>query len=200
MTMLHELPFALRTAVERETRGEAIRWIGRPRPRAVFARTTAAWLIGVPWSALTFGIFGSMVAVLVVGKPPTRVVPAWEYLLFLAMTLFTGAFALVGLALLLSPFLAWWKARHTAHVITDQRLLTVSAGRTVGVTSHGPGEILSLDKRQRADGSGSLKVVTGFTTDSDGDRLTLSEHLVAVEDVAKAEVLLRQLQARRHSA
>ncbi|HRD76583.1 MAG TPA: hypothetical protein PK264_11680 [Hyphomicrobiaceae bacterium] len=200
MATTANLPAALKAAVEKETRGEAIRWIGRPRPTSAFAHAAPIWAMGIPWSALTFSIFGVLLLAIFAGKPPKRIIPVWEYWAMGAAVVFAGSFALIGAAMLLSPFHAAWTARRTAHIITDRRLITLTSGRSTSVRSFGPAEVLLIERRQHADGSGTLHVVTGFKRDSDGDKIEQRETLVGVADVAKAEVLLRSLRSERRVA
>lgn len=196
MVTLNQLPRRFAAAAKRETQGEIVRWIGRPSPRTSFSAATPIWLMGVPWSALTFTIFGVLVAAIVSGPPPERAVPNWEYAAMAAALLFTGTFALLGAGMMLAPLWAAWKARQTIHIITDKRLVSISAGRATRVVSVLPREIRSIVRTERTDGSGALKIVTGYERDSDGDNVERSETLIGVPQVAKAERLLRELQAR----
>jgi len=193
MLTLSHLPADLRSAVERETRGEVVRWIGRPRPMTVLAKAAPIWLMGIPWSALTFTIFGALILAVLAGKPPTRVVHPWEYWAMAGAVVFTAGFVLVGLGMLLAPIYAAMKARRTVHVITDRKLLTITAGRSTSVGSIAPAEILRIDRQQRPDGAGTLRVVTGIGRDSDGDKYERTEELIGVAEAQKAEVLLRAL-------
>lgn len=196
MASTKDLPRRLRAAVERETRGEAIRWISRPGASRTFLYATSAWLFGIVWSAITFPIFAALLASFLSGKPAGRVVPAWEVVVMVAALVVTGAFALIGAATLLSPFAAWWKARRTVHVITDRRLITIVAGWSAAIKSFRPGELHGMSRREHADGRGTLTVTTGWTRDSDGDLLTQSEQLIGVGDAGSAERLIRALQER----
>lgn len=196
MVTLNHVPRHLAAAAKRETQGEIIRWIGQPSPGTSFSTATPIWLMGVPWSALTFTIFGVLVAAVLSGPPPQRAVPAWEYAAMVAALLFTGAFALLGAGMMLAPFWAAWKAHQTIHVITDKRLVTIAAGRATRIVSVLPREIRSLVRTERTDGGGSLRIVTGYGRDSDGDNVERSETLIGVPEVAKAERLLRELQAQ----
>lgn len=196
MQQLDKLPAGLASAVRQEVRGERIQWLGQPKPSAAFRSATPVWLMGVPWSALTFTIFGALVLAVFFGKAPVRVIPQWEYAAMGAALIFTGAFALVGLGMLLAPIWAWWKARHTVHVITDKRLATLTTGRSTRIRSVLPHQLLRFERKERADHSGSLRIVTGYAKDSDGDRTEFSEDLVGIPDVSKVEQLLRRMQVR----
>jgi len=195
MKLLSDLPPRLAAAAKRETRGELVRWIGRPSSAVAFRASLPIWLMGVPWSALMFTIFGVLLAAVFSGKSPTRQIPQWEYFAMGAAILFTGGFVLIGLGMLATPPFAAWKARRTAYVITDKRLLTITTGRRTTIRSVEPHRLLSLQRNEHANGSGTLTIVTGHAKGSDGDRMDLSEQLIGVPDVAKAERLLRALAA-----
>lgn len=187
MNTVNQLPPELNKALRRETQGEIIRWSGRPNPMAAFRATLPIWIMGVPWSAIMFTIMATFVVSVLNGKPPTRTVPVWEYAMAGAVFLFISVFVLIGLAMLLAPFWAWWQARNTIHVITSDRLLTLIAGRKLTTRSIPPHQILRIERQQRKDGSGTLRVTTGFKTDSDGDKIELTEDLIGVPKVAAAE-------------
>lgn len=59
---MRDLPREAADAIVAETRGEIVTRAGRPTPSGAFWRTTPIWLMGIPWSALTFGIFGALLA------------------------------------------------------------------------------------------------------------------------------------------
>lgn len=158
-----------------------------------FRSAMPMWFMGVPWSALMLTLFGVLCAAIFWAKPPTREIHQFEYFAMGAAFLFTGAFTLLGLGMLGYPFWAAGKARRTVHVITDKRLITLTAGRHTEIRSVEPHQIVSYQRSERADGSGSLRLVTGYEKDSDGDRVEMTEHLIGIPEVAKVERLLREL-------
>lgn len=184
---MSELPPDAVSAIKAETRGEIVRWAGRPDAGRAFRSGFAVYFFGIPWSALTFTIFGSLIAAILFGKPPTRSVHNFEYVMMAAAVIFTGAFAAVGVALLLTPFWSGWKAKHTVYVITDKRVITIVTGRTTVVTAITADKILKLERREKRDGSGTLAIVTGYGKDSDGDRVEERIELFGIRDVRAAE-------------
>ncbi len=199
MLELNDLPHDLAAALKRETKGELIRWTSRPDGGRAFLGASPIWLMGVPWSALTFTLFGLLFASIFLSPLPERPFPAWEYVAMGAALIFAGSFVLVGVAMLLAPFIAWHQAQRTVHAITGKRLVTVTTVRSTSVKSVLPAQLVSFERRERADGSGTLKIVTGYEKDSEGDRITLSEELIGVASVAAAEQLLRKLKAMKSS-
>lgn len=195
MNWTKELPPEAAVALKAETQGETIRWAGKPDPRQAFAGGTSAWLMGIPWCALTFTIFGILVASVLSGKPPKGGVTPGLGLMMLAMLIFVAGFVLVGIGMMAVPFLAWWKARRTIYAITDRRILRLVSGKTKEVMTVTPDKILNMTRRERHDGTGTLRLVTGFKRDSDGDIGTVTEELLAVPNVREAERIISSMQA-----
>jgi hypothetical protein len=186
---------ALDKAIRLETSGEKVLWTGKPSTATVFRKSLPIWMMGIPWSALTFTIFAVLVLSIFFSPPARRVIPTWEFFAMGAALIFVGAFVMVGVGMLGAPFWAAWKASRSAHVITDKRLITVTVGRKTEVKSVLPEQLLGFDRQQYPDGSGSLIITTGHVRDSDGGQTRLTEELVGVPDIAKVEKLLRELKA-----
>lgn len=104
--------------------------------------------------------------------------------------LFLTPFVLIGLGMLVAPVYAWRQARNTVHAVTDKRLVTLTEGRARKVVSILPTHIISLERSERRDGSGTLKIVTGYRKDSDGDVVKHTEEIGHVAQVRAAERLL----------
>ncbi|MCB1504536.1 MAG: PH domain-containing protein [Hyphomicrobiaceae bacterium] len=193
MNPLNELPHDAVQTITAETQGEIIRWTGRPNPRSIFWSATPAWLMGIPWLALSGGMFGAMVHVALFGKANTAAMNGWGPAALGIAIVFVSAFVLIGLAMVGAPFWAWAKSRRMIYVITDKRLIRIGwDGRTKEVASWDPARIVSLLKRERRDGSGTLTVTTLVYQDSDGDKSKDVEILAGVPNVAAAERLLRE--------
>lgn len=187
MTALNHLPPELTKALKRETQGEIIRWVGRPKPSTTFLKAMPIWIMGIPWSAVTFTIFGAMLLAALSDKPPGHSVDPWELTMMRAGLLFTGVFALIGAGMLGYPFWAAWKARQTVYAITSERLLSLVVGKTVTTRSTWPNMIGQIERKEARDGSGSLSIVTGHKKDSEGDTVIQTEELIGVDNVAAAE-------------
>lgn len=193
--MPEALPPWLEAAVQRETAGEAVRWTGRPGALKAFAWTSLIWIFGIPW--LAFSVFweATVVGSLLMSKgapPPGSMGQTMGWV----MALFGLPFVLVGLGMLLAPFGALRAARRTVHVVTSKRLMTIVEGRIKKVKSIWPGQIRAIERTERPDGSGNLRVIVGYEKDSDGDTVTKAEDLVAIADVRQAEGLLMDLKRR----
>lgn len=187
MSWLNDLSHDLAAALKSETRGEVIRWAGRPDPSAAFRSTLGILLFAVPWLAISLPISGAMLGAILKGPPATRVVSMFEVAMVWFGFVFSLSFVLIGLGMVAAPFLALRRARRTVFAITDDRILTISANKTRKVTTILPEKILKIERTERGNGSGTLKVVIGHKKDSDGDTIETAESLVGVPRVADAE-------------
>jgi hypothetical protein len=178
----------LRLALDRELRaGERLLWHGRPLPRVAWP-ALAIWLFAVPWTA--FSVFWTTMAF--AGAQAFDEVSFLSY----AFPLFGTPFIAVGVGMLAMPFLPLFAARKTLFAVTDQRLLRLYLGRRLATKSV-PGErIGEIDRSERRDGSGSLKIAVGSHVDSDGDRRIDHFEIGEVEDVMTADGRVRELAER----
>jgi len=186
MIPIRDLPRGTAEIVKRETRGEIIRWMGRPHAGRAFRAAFGIYVIAVPWCAVTFTVFGALFASALSGKPPPRPIPMWEYWMMGAAVVFAFVFAALGLAMLVSPWWAWRKARSTVHVVTDRRVVTVVGGRETRVEAIPAERIRRLTRTERRDGSGTIRIVTGYGKDSDGDWVEDATVLYEVPSAAAA--------------
>lgn len=187
-------PPTLTAALHRELAGELVRWSGQPGARAAFRATMPIWIMGIPWSALMFPMFGFMLASACVGKPAGRMASQADVIAMVAALVFVSFFVLIGLGMLLAPFWAARQARHTLHVVTDKRVITIIAGRATTVRSVLPHQITTLQRKELPDGSGTLSIGVGREKDSEGTISQMTEVLLGVPHVANAERFVRALQ------
>jgi hypothetical protein len=187
MSNVTDLPRHLREPVVREFQGERILWTGRPRAGLAFRAALLIWLFAIPWTAFTMGWETMALSGWLSGKPA----PSGANLMFgIVFPLFGLPFVLVGLGMMAAPFYAYWWAGRTAMVIGEKRLAMVTVGRRLRVKSYRKETILRTERTERADGSGTLKVITGARRDSEGDRVESSETLYGIADVRAVERLL----------
>ncbi len=196
MTWMTDLPPAAVRAVKSETPGEIVKWAGIPNAGSAFVHGCAAWLMGIPWTALTGGIFIALLAAAFSGKPPPGGLTGFLVLFMIVMTIFVGAFVLLGLGMMAAPFWAYAKARRTVYAITDRRVIIVHYGRLTETKTLTLDRIVRWSRKERRDGSGSLRLVIGFEKDSDGDTSEVSEELFAVPNVREAERLIEAMRPR----
>ena len=186
-------PDTLELALQRELRaGERVLWRGRRLPRVAW-QSLGIWLFAIPWTA--FSLFWTTMAF-----AGAQAFEESAGVLGYAFPLFGTPFIAVGLGMLSAPFLPLFGARRTLFAVTDQRLLRIYLGRRLKTKSVGAGSIGPIERNERSNGSGTLKIVIGSHRDSDGDRQTDHFELGEVADVLSAESKVRELVDRTRRA
>jgi hypothetical protein len=184
------VPFTdpLQMALQRELgTGERVLWSGRPLARVAWGGL-GIWLFAVPWTA--FSLFWTAMAF--AGAQAFDEAGPLGY----AFPLFGTPFIAIGLAMLSAPFAPLFGASRTLFAVTDRRMLRIFLGPRLWTKSV-PGErIGQIDRSERRDGSGTLKVVVGSHLDSDGDRRTDHFSIGEVDDVMSVEARVRELSER----
>lgn len=192
---LTNIPEPLRSLVQKELRpGEIVRYAAQPDPLRAGLPAFLIWGFAIPWSAFSFTFFGVglwMVYDLFMGEGPQKN----EQWFALLVPVFSLPFVAVGVGMLGAPFWIMRVARHTVFVITDRRIFSLRGGRSVQVESCDPARIQTITRKERPDGSGTLKLVTGGYRDTDGDRHTNSFDLPAIPQAAEAHRLIEELMA-----
>ncbi len=186
------LPAHLARAAERETRGERIEWVGRPDARSAARWGMLAWIFALPW--LYFTVQWELTSLGLLMKEVARAKTNTPIVWLTVMALWGLPFVGVGLGMLSTPLWLYRMATATAYIITDKRILSVRRQRgEIAVSSIEPSRIVSLSRTDFAAGRGTIRIVLGKTTDSDGDETDLAETFWLVEDAARAEQLIEAL-------
>ncbi len=186
-----EASLALQTrlaeALRRETQGEVVRWTGRPSAERVAARLRAILVFGVPLLALpVLAVAGFIIRFSLQGRLLVALsllvltAPAWLFL------------ALVGHRLVMRPLRSAWDAGRTIHAVTDRRLVTIVEGRSRRIESVWPAMILSIDRKDKRDGFGNLRLSLIDPDPENDARVRLDD----IPDVRKVEGMLMELKER----
>jgi hypothetical protein len=174
--MPRTLPSYIKEFATDEFRGETIRWVGQPDPRRTVTASMLLWGFAVPWTAFAvYWMWGASQS-----KDPI-------------FPLFGLPFVLVGPGMLLSPLWNFWKAQRTVYALTPKRLAIVDYFPRLKLRSIFPGQIVTMERIQRRDGSGDLTMVLGVFKDSEGSRSEKQETLYGIPDVREVENLIREL-------
>jgi hypothetical protein len=167
-------------ALNRELRaGERIRWQGKQLAR-ISVRGFGIYLFAIPWTA--FALFWMVMAAGGVSafENEGAGVMAW------AFPLFGLPFVVIGLAMLAAPFWPIFQSGKIIYAVTNERVIKIALGRGLDVKSLPAHRIGLVDRHERRDGSGSLKIAVGIGTDSDGDKTTEYFELGEAEDILGA--------------
>jgi hypothetical protein len=187
--LLSALTSSLRRRVEAEIRvDETLLWAGMPDWRRAMLPVLPLFVFGIGWCAIVLPFAGIAWAGALVGPEASGGAPRGLMMVF---AVFSLPFLAVGIGLLGSPLQAALKAMASAHVVTSRRLLTVTGWPFAGVESRDAANVKMLTRRQRPNGSGSLKITFGFRRDSDGDETETAQWWAGLGDVAAAEDAVR---------
>lgn len=187
------MPPHLMKALKAETLGDRVVYAVQPKPFPTFRATLPIWLMGVPWTALTTFLIVMMAAGPVSGKPVPDSLGASGATGLVLGLLFVSVFAAIGWGMMLAPFWAYWRAKHTVYAVTKQRLIILTQTRNLKVQSIEPHGMHGFTRVEKRDGSGTLTIMLGFKKDSDGDVTEKTETLWCVPGVKRLEQQLQHL-------
>jgi len=183
----------LRRAIDAELdAGERIVWLRQPVPWLLWRGSLAVLIFGVPWTA--FAVFWTLGAAGLIGSG-ARATGWWDYL----FPLWGLPFIFIGLVLLSAPYWTARAARQTVYAITDRRAIIwiPKAWGEKEVQSFEPRRLLSMTRKQRADGSGDL-VFEQFRETHGSSTTTIRRGFMGLADVRDAEEVLREVLLRAY--
>lgn len=189
---LARLPPDLRSAATRELRpDEKVLYAGRPDWRSEWGKLIAIFLFGLGWSAISFTMFG-VAAAAAFGLIPDSTgkglsVSGWPMLFIVVLLPFVG----IGVLLLAAPFIEIVKSARTVHLVTDLRLLSVTAGKRSEAASVSLAAVNFIKRRDGSARSGTLSIGYGVEKDSDGDPRPLEQSWSGIPDARRAEAAIR---------
>lgn len=171
--------------------GERLLYAGQPDWRAQWGMYAIMGLFGAGWMSIcvpmTFFIWGEAL-----GFPVTAPGKGMPHGLAIFFALFMIPFLLIGFACLAAPFQGIRNNGRTVHAVTDQRILTLIAGKSGEVQSCKLAAVNFIKRRESRGGSGSLSIGYGVEKDSDGDARPLTQEWPGIPDVKRAETLIRE--------
>jgi hypothetical protein len=162
-------------------------WAAQPLPRVFRLQSIGIVLFGIPWTA--FSIFWICAAGWGVWGHAGKAIPGP----FVFFPLFGVPFVLIGFGMLSSPFWLSKMARRTVYVLTDRRAIVISGKAFGGVTvqSFEPDRLTSMERNQRADGSGNL-LFESFVQRQGSGSSTVRRGFMGIENVQQVEELIRE--------
>jgi hypothetical protein len=176
------VPDAIKEFARHEFKGEVIAWAAQPDPRRVARGSMGILWFGIPWAAFAF---------------------FWEYMAIqsatagnFVMPIFGIPFVIIGIGMIGAPAWAWHRAPCVYYVLTDKRLAILKTNRVLKVTSLLPRNILSIERTERSDSSGDIKLVMGWISDSEGGKTEKSETLYGIAEARRVEEQIREVMER----
>jgi hypothetical protein len=184
MEGLYAFPPELRALAEAQAKpGERFVWAGRPSPVRAFLTATPIWLFAVPWMTVSSIFFGSAAA----GAFGFAHIEGLEGWTAWAMFVFSLPFIGIGVVALAAPLLMAHESARTAFVITDQRVLSLTANGGRKVKGLAAKALRGAEIRIFANGRGTVKALGPVGRDSDGDRVSDEIIMSGVADPQGAE-------------
>ncbi len=172
--------------------GERLLWSASPAPHKLRG-AFAIWLFAIPWTA--FALFWEAMAFLPwMASSHTPSAITWSF--GIIFPLFGLPFIGVGIGMLWMPFKVQRRAAQTIYGLTDRRIISVSAGKKRESASVLYSQMGPINVSADAEGYGTLRIQTGSSRDSDGDRVTERFEVLGVPDVARLEGLLLEQRTR----
>jgi hypothetical protein len=137
--------------------GESLSWTGTADPRRAALASLPAAIFGVPFAGFAlFWISVASRATHAVSKSPHNSFVGG----FSVFPLFGVPFLLIGMTMVLAPLWALLKAKSTVYAVTNRRVMVISGSKNRSVKSFTPADILSVEHRERPDGSGDIVLMT----------------------------------------
>jgi hypothetical protein len=176
--------------------GESLYWTGVADPaRAAMAALPAA-LFGIPFAGFAaFWINAAYHGTHAMHKSANSFTGAFSF-----FPLFGVPFFLVGLGIILAPLWAYLNGRSTVYAVTNQRVMVISGGSTRSVKSCTPADIVSVDYRERPDGSGDIAIRTTAQTRSNNSVSQVTVGLCGVPNVKEVARQVMNLHTQRPAA
>src|ERR1700688_3128729 len=141
--------------------GESLSWTGTADPARAALSALPAAIFGIPFAGFAlFWITQAYHATSAMSKSSHNAFTSG----FQVFPLFGVPFLLVGVGIILAPLWAFLRGGSTVYAVTNQRVMVITGTSTRSVTSFTPADILSVEHRERPDGSGDIVLVTNAMT------------------------------------
>lgn len=177
----------LRQALERElVAGETVEWHGWQLAR-VDPKQFLSYVFAIPWTAFSLAWTGIAAAAVASGGAEDVGFVAW------AFPLFGVPFVAVGAWMLSRPFVPLWERGRVLYVVTPRRLLKLAIGSDLTIDAVPADRVGPVQRRERPDGSGWLRLAIRIGRDSDGDKQIDYFDIGPVAGVAEAGAAIERL-------
>jgi hypothetical protein len=119
---------------------------------------------------------------------------------FSVFPIFGVPFLLVGLGVILAPLWAFLKGGNTVYAVTNQRVMIITGSGNRSVKSLTPADIVSVDHRERPDGSGDIAITTNAVVRTNNMTSQMKVALCGVPNVKQVVQQVMQLHTQRPAA
>jgi Bacterial PH domain len=177
--------------------GESLYWTGTADPVRASLSALPAALFGIPFAGFAiFWITQAYHATSMMSKSAHNSFASG----FRVFPLFGLPFLLIGLGIVLAPLWALLKSGSTVYAVTNQRVMIISGGSTRSVKSVTPADIVSIDHRERPDGSGDIVIQTTGTMRTNNSVSQVKVALFGIPNVKQVAQQILTLHTQRPAA
>jgi hypothetical protein len=177
--------------------GESLYWTGAADPRRAAIAALPASLFGIPFAGFAlFWITGAYHATSAMSRSSSNSFTKG----FAVFPLFGLPFLLIGLGVILAPLWVYLKGLSTVYAVTNQRVMIISGSSTRSVKSVAPADIVSVDHRERPDGSGDIVILTTAQTRTNNSVSQLKVGLFGVSNVKEVARQVMNLHTQQRPA
>ena len=177
--------------------GESLCWTGNAYPGRAALTALPASIFGIPFAGFAlFWITQAYHATSAMSKTSQNSFARG----FAVFPLFGLPFLCIGLAIILAPLWAYLKGRSTVYAVTNQRVMVITGGGNRSVKSYTPADIVSVEHRERPDGSGDVVILTTGTTRTNNSVSQIKVALVGIPNVKQVAQQVMTLHTQRPAA
>ena len=176
--------------------GESLYWTGTADPRRAALSALPASIFGIPFAGFAlFWITQAFHATSAMSKSTNAFAKG-----FSVFPLFGLPFLLIGLGIILAPLWAFLKGGNTVYAVTNQRVMIITGTSNRSVKSLTPADIVSVDHRERPDGSGDIAITTNAIMRSNNMTSQMKVALCGIPNVKQVVQQVMQLHSQRPAA
>lgn len=177
--------------------GESLYWTGTADPGRAALTALPAAIFGIPFAAFAlFWISQAYNATSAMHKSSSNAFTKG----FTVFPLFGLPFLLIGLGIVLAPLWAFLKGSSTVYAVTNQRVMIITGTTNRSVKSYTPADIVSVEHRERPDGSGDIAILTTGTTRTNNSVSQIKVALLGVSNVKQVAQQVLALHTQRPAA
>ena len=178
--------------------GESLCWTGTADPGRAALSALPASIFGIPFAGFAlFWITQAFHATSAMSKSSNNAFTNG----FKLFPLFGLPFLLVGLGIILAPLWAFLKGGNTVYAVTNQRVMIITGSGNRSVKSLMPADIVSVEHRERPDGSGDIAITTNAVVRSSNNFTSqVKVALCGVPNVKQVVQQVMQLHIQRPAA
>ena len=177
--------------------GESLQWSGVADPVRAALSALPALIVGLPFAAFAlFWMTAAYRGTHAMSKSSANPIAG----VFSFFPLFGLPFLFIGTGIVFAPLLAYRKGLKTVYAVTDKRVLVITDGRTRSVRSCTPADIIAVDHRERAGGTGDVIIRTNSIIQQRNSLSQSTIGLLGVNNVKEVARLVLNLHSQRAQA